>query len=76
MEGLKKQAAATKATFPLLLDLNNAQTARYSTEGFATYLIDQDGKVVKILTGTKTERPSGDAILKAAQAAFGGTGEQ
>jgi len=72
VEGLKKQAAATKAAFPLLLDLNKAQTARYSTEGLATYLIDQDGKVVKMLTGAKTARPSGDASLEAARATFGG----
>jgi peroxiredoxin len=62
--GLRKTAQKTKAKFPILLDPQSKHTARYSTQGFATYIIDKKGKVRKILDGTKTKRPTADPVIK------------
>lgn len=63
-EGLKKIREKTKATMPLALDLEAEKTGAYSPEGFDTYILDEEGKIVTILHGTKPDRPMGDEILK------------
>lgn len=63
VEGLQKSISKTKATYPMLLDLKNKKTAAYSDRGFATYIVDQKGKIAAMLPGTKTKRPGPTAIL-------------
>lgn len=65
VEGLMKSKKVAGAEFPLLLDLGAKNTADYSTSGFTTYIIDQEGKVKKILAGTKPKRPKAEAIIAA-----------
>jgi len=63
IEGLKKIRMMTSATMPLALDLGGESTAPYSQEGFPTYLIDEQGLVIKVFSGTKEKRPSAESIL-------------
>ncbi|MEW4561376.1 peroxiredoxin family protein [Bremerella sp. JC770] len=63
-DGLKKIRDRTKATMPFALDLEAAQTGVYSTEGFDTYVIDEQGNIAAVLDGTKKERAMSDAILE------------
>lgn len=65
VDGLKKSQKVAGAEFPLLLDLGAKSTADYSTSGFTTYIIDKQGKVKKILAGTKPKRPKAAEILAA-----------
>ena len=60
----------TGAEFPVLVDPEGKSTVRYRTEGYPTYLIDKEGKVLKVLSGSKTVRPSADEIYKALAAAL------
>jgi len=64
-EGLKKIREQTKATMPFALDLEAEKTGAYSPEGFDTYVIDERGKIIAVLEGTKRDRAMGDEILKA-----------
>ncbi len=64
-EGLKKIRHTTQAEMPLAVDLNAEKTKAYSPEGFDTYLLDEEGKILKILEGTKADRPVAEEILKA-----------
>lgn len=63
-DGLKKIRDKTKATMPFALDLEAEKTGAYSPEGFDTYVIDEQGKIITVLEGTKPDRPMGDEILK------------
>ncbi|MEX0793434.1 MAG: peroxiredoxin family protein [Pirellulaceae bacterium] len=63
IEGLNKIREMTDAKMPLALDLGGEKTAQYGQEGFPTYLIDEQGVVTKILSGTKAERPTAESIL-------------
>jgi peroxiredoxin len=65
VEGLKKSQKVADAEFPLLLDLGAKSTEDYSTTGYTTYIIDKDGKVKKILAGTKPKRPKAETIIAA-----------
>jgi len=65
VEGLEKSQKAANAEFPLLLDLGAKATPDYSTTGYTTYIIDKEGKVKKILAGTKPKRPKAEAIIAA-----------
>ena len=64
-EGLAKSRDNTKATYPLLMDLNAEQTAAYSQGGFHTYVINPNGEVVKIIEGSLMKRASVEEILDA-----------
>ncbi len=64
-DGLKKIRDRTKATMPFALDLEAEKTGAYSTEGFDTYVIDEQGKVIAVIDGVKKERAMGDDILSA-----------
>ena len=63
-EGLKKIREKTKAKMPFALDLGAKKTGQYSPEGFDTYIVDEQGKIVAIIEGTKPDRAMGDEILK------------
>lgn len=63
MEGLKKIRKMTGAKMPLALDLGGELTAHYSQVGLSTILINEQGIVAKILSGTKEERPTAKTIL-------------
>ncbi|MEM7316875.1 MAG: redoxin domain-containing protein [Planctomycetota bacterium] len=63
VEGLQKSISKTRATYPMLLDLKKQRTAAYSDTGFATYIVDKQGKIAAILPGTKRQRPGPKAIL-------------
>lgn len=62
--GLKKSLERIKATFPLVSDLDSEKTKAYSDEGFATYLVNKNGKVAAILPGTKKRRPGSKKVLE------------
>lgn len=67
--GLKKAQARTK--FPqLLIDTPATHTAAYSTQDFATYLIDKSGEVKSVITGTRYKRPSANKVVSAAKKSF------
>jgi alkyl hydroperoxide reductase subunit AhpC len=77
VEGLEKSIKRIDAKFPMLLDLKSKKTKAYSGEGFATYIVDKEGKIAAMLPGTKTKRPGPTAILtklKALQPAAVGAG--
>ena len=63
-DGLKRSKKTSSATFPLVLDLGKIKTAKYSSDGYATYVIDKSGKISAIHKGTKKNRPQPEAILK------------
>jgi len=65
VEGWQKSREKTKARFPLLVDAKSQATRDYSRGGFHTYIIDEEGVVRSVLTGTKTKRPTAKAILAA-----------
>ena len=65
VEGIKKIRQTTKAEMPMAVDLNAEKTKQYSPEGFDAYIIDEEGKIKKILKGTKPDRPLGAEILGA-----------
>lgn len=64
-KGLQKVREITGATFPLGLDLTAVQTREYSNEQYSTYVIDPEGKITQVLTGTQPDRPLADKILNA-----------
>lgn len=70
MAGLKTTVNKTRAAFPVLVDPEGKNTGRYRTDGFSTYLIDKEGKILKVLTGSKTKRPSADKIYNALRTAL------
>ncbi|PQO27418.1 hypothetical protein C5Y96_17925 [Blastopirellula marina] len=63
-DGLKKIRERTKATMPFALDLEAQKTGAYSPEGFDAYIVDEEGKIIAILEGTKPDRAMGDAIIE------------
>ena len=65
--GLAKTRANTKVTFPLLLDLDAKETTAYSKNAFTTYLIDPQGIVRGVFSGTKTDRAKTADVLKQLQ---------
>jgi peroxiredoxin len=65
IEGLNKIRSMTEAKMPLALDPGKEETGKYSSEGFHTYIIDRQGLILKILPGTKVDRPEPEAILAA-----------
>ncbi len=64
VKGLQKTLEKTQVRFPVLLDPGAKLTARYSTTGFTTYVVDKQGKIRAVLEGTKTNRPTADSIFK------------
>ncbi|MBI1246360.1 redoxin domain-containing protein [bacterium] len=64
VEGLKKIREKTKAKMPFALDLGAKKTGQYSPEGFDTYIVDEQGKIIAIIEGTKPDRAMGEEILK------------
>ena len=62
-DGLAQSREKSGAEFPLLLDPQSEATAAYSQEGFNTYIIDSEGIVRAVLTGTKEIRPGPEEIL-------------
>ncbi len=69
--GLETTVKKTGAKFPILNDPEGKSTARYQTdEGFPTYVIGKDGKVLRILSGTKTKRPSAGEIFESLSASL------
>lgn len=65
LEGLKKVRKASKAEFLLLDDPEKQQTKAYSPEGYAAYVIDQQGIIRGVFDGTKTGRPDAEKLLAA-----------
>ena len=63
----KISADKSGAEFSLLTDLGRKATPRYEGLGqtFKTYIIGPDGKVKKILTGTKLVRPNAKSVVEA-----------
>ena len=49
--------------FPLVLDLGSKKTSKYSQKGFATYIVDREGKIAATMPGTKMRRPSAKKVL-------------
>lgn len=64
LEGLKKSAQRTRAEFQLLDDLGSEQTKVYSQDGFDSYIIGKDGKIIVKLDGVKKERPSAKKLVE------------
>ena len=67
MADLSKAKDRIEATFPLVSDLGSKKTSKYSSDGFATYIVDRDGKIASVLPGTKKRRPMAKKILKELQ---------
>ena len=65
VEGLRKSRENTAAKFTLLIDPKSKATSDYSRGGFNTYIIDEQGVVRSVLTGTKVKRPATKAVLAA-----------
>ncbi|GAA4438802.1 peroxiredoxin family protein [Bremerella cremea] len=63
-DGLKKIRDKTDATMPFALDLKAERTGAYSPEGFDSYIIDEQGKIIAVLEGTKPDRAMGDEIMQ------------
>ncbi len=70
-EGLKKARGTTHAEFPFLMDLDAEHTGAYSQNGFATYIVGSDGKILAELDGTIMLRPTVKQILAEMPAAAG-----
>lgn len=62
-EGLSRVKKTTGVEFPLVLDFEAKKTSRYSPDSFDTYVIDKDGVIQAVLSGSKLKRPGSEAIL-------------
>jgi len=67
VEGLKKIKEKNPCDFTLVSDYGAKATAGYSTGGFTTYVVDQDGVIRAVLEGTKTNRPTAEKIVAAVE---------
>ena len=61
-------AGSEELSFLLANDLGARKTSKYSNEGFATYIVDRNGKIAATMPGTKMRRPTPKKILKALKA--------
>jgi len=61
---LSKSQGLVEADFPLVYDLDSNKTPKYSRKGFATYIVNKEGKIAAVLSGTKARRPMAKKILK------------
>lgn len=66
VEGLEIIRERQKTQFTLALDLNKKSSHAYSSRRgtFDNFVIDKEGKVVKIIDGTLKKRATAEALLK------------
>jgi peroxiredoxin len=60
----------SEAKFTILSDYRAEETPRYSPDNdYDSYIIDPNGRIIKVLKGSKLNRPTGDEILAAVEEA-------
>ena len=63
IEGLNLTVKKAKTDTILLTDLNSEHTKQYTSQGYDTFIIGKNGKILARIDGKKYNRPTGATLL-------------